>query len=381
MCNSSCRIHDKHPEVVEIYNANNPNADNEYEFKKPSCEVQISGSGIFGVTMSFLSLGTWINGRYGENTTAFLANALDTHTYAMNAAFDLYDLADSPNVAHEDDGDSTFVKQDIIHHKGRFALRICIASRTFHSALRGHQLALALVMHATYIQLDRELFLAERTRDRELFGRLMKRCQSLTTRMQELAFVNEGYSNANIQRQHDELCSFLSTFATEIMVGGARSITASELGRLIIEASNNDPGFETLLKLIIMLGGAEPECVAHTAITLTCVRIQRCRNSDNNEMPLLLGCARRMEHDNSKVTESVMLHQGLQFGTNAINDALENIHTGAWYIIIEYIRGGGRLVNAYDNMVTKHYNNHTQRIGKEVKMGMNHHFIHAIGDG
>lgn len=320
--------------------------------------MRISGQGILGVTNSFLAMGPWVVGRYGEHTAQLLAIALDTVTYALDAAFDPSVHKGPPVLPRQNDGARTYLSHDVIYCQGTYALGFCISSRTYNSALEGLQLASAAVMHAMFIRLDETSFLGELHQDRELIlSRLVDLSKLQSVRLTELEAVKRGFSNSSLQAQQDELCSMLTAYATPVMMGTGHLLNADELGEAIIDAAESDnperSGFEQLLQVMRAFTGPDPKDITNAAIAFSCLRMMRNRRTDNNKMPLLLGCSRRPDHAHSKVTEMGMHHQGLQFGSKALDSALDDTHQEEWHTLNQHIKRGGRTASAYDNMVPK----------------------------
>ena len=354
---------------MKVFNFYNDDKDTEIALKRPPCEVRLCGSGILGITASLLGMGPWVTGQFGEDTWRFLKITHDTLEYLLRADFP-HIGSNAVCAINRDVSDyGPCLTWEVHSVAGVYSLGVGMPTRTCRNALEALQLAHGAIFFSMYQDLGKDSIQSVlRVEQNSLIGRMSEKLRAFSKRLNALEIKVRGFTPTQLQKQQDSLCNMMGAFATGIM-DNKINFEIEEVSDLIIEgASELHSGYEPLLSILKALAGEGPREIVNAATSATRMRIMRNRNTEDNLWPAMLSCVRRTSLGNFKTEESLLYLQGEQFGTNAINNQLDEMYRSAWKKIHDAIRMNVPTLTAYDNMTQKFSGTDTHLVGKEVNM-------------
>ena len=370
LLSSGCiRIGEVNKEIVKVFNLYNDDKDTEIALKRPPCEVRLCGSGILGITASLLGMGPWVTGQFGEDTWRFLKITHSTLEYLLRADFPPIGSNVTCAINRDVSDSEPYLTWEVHSLGGVYSLGVGMPTRTCRNALEALQLAHGAIFFSMYQDFGKDSIQSIlRVEQNSLIYRMSEKLRAFSKRLSALELKVKGFTATQLQKQQDNLCSMMGSFATGIM-DQKINFDIEEVSDLIIEgASELHSGYEPLLSLLKALAGEGSREIVNAATLATRMRIMRNRNTEDNLWAAMLSCVRRTSLDNFKTEESLLYMQGEQFGTNAINNQLDVIYRSAWKRIRGSIERNVPTLTAYDNMSQKFSGKDTRLIAKEVKM-------------
>ena len=357
------RLNGQDSNLVNIARTPNDNAEEEYMLRMPRCELSISGTGIFDITNSVLSLGPWVVGPYGEFACLFYKVALDTLVYAINASID--EETDEFAVLNINrlEGTKPHLTRDVKEFGGVYALSVGLPSRTCRNALMAVQIIHAAVVHKMRITHDIDTFNARLANEKSaVLSRVVSRLCSLSARLPPLEQLKRKISSTELREQQDHICSIMSRFATAVMDGDV-NLSLDEVADALDEASDD---FPQLFQIMKALAGEDSNSIVNAATAITRMRINHNRLTDENLWPVLLACAKRNSFAHARIEEVTSHCQKDAFGPDSNDSALDLIWNNQWRDLLRKLEEGEMSVTVYDNMQQKQRGHYRQRVGKLV---------------